>query len=153
MAGSGTVARSRFRPKRPVTWRLDDPSEPNCTSVHPTAGDRSILVRQVVAERPARHPRARPRLGGLGREWRLASEARSLIRWRGDRGRGGRTDARAVREHHAEQTLLERDAEERRRRGVTFRELAAEYLRWLEDVKGAKPSTLRDHRCLLAEPG
>ncbi len=58
-----------------------------------------------------------------------------------------------AREHDAEQTLLERDAEERRRRGVTFRELAGEYLRWLEDVKGAKPSTLRDHRSLLAEPG
>jgi integrase len=58
-----------------------------------------------------------------------------------------------VREHDAEQTLIERDADERRRRGVTFRELALEYLRWLEDVKGAKPSTLRDHRCLLAEPG
>src|SRR5690348_1643061 len=58
-----------------------------------------------------------------------------------------------VREHDAEQTLLERDAEERRRRGVSFRELAAEYLRWLDDVKGAKPSTLGDHRCLLAEPG
>jgi hypothetical protein len=58
-----------------------------------------------------------------------------------------------MREHHAEQTLLERDADERRRRGVTFRELASEYLRWLEDVKGAKPSTLRDHRSLLAEPG
>jgi integrase len=58
-----------------------------------------------------------------------------------------------VREHDAEQTLLERDAEVRRRRGVTFRELAAEYLEWLEQVKGAKPSTLRDHRLLLAEPG
>jgi integrase len=58
-----------------------------------------------------------------------------------------------VREHDAEQTLLERDAEERRRRGVSFRELASEYLSWLDDVKGAKPSTLRDHRCLLAEPG
>jgi len=58
-----------------------------------------------------------------------------------------------VREHDADQTLLERDAEARRRRGVTFRELAAEYLRWLEDIKGAKPSTLRDHRLLLAEPG
>ena len=58
-----------------------------------------------------------------------------------------------MREHDADQTLLERDAEERRRRGVTFRELAGEYLRWLEDVKGAKPSTLRDHRSLLAEPG
>jgi integrase len=58
-----------------------------------------------------------------------------------------------MREHDAEQTLLERDAAERRRRGVTFRELAGEYVRWLEDVKGAKPSTLRDHRSLLAEPG
>jgi integrase len=58
-----------------------------------------------------------------------------------------------VREHDADQTLLERDAAERRRRGVTFRELAAEYLRWLEDIKGAKPSSLRDHRLLLAEPG
>ena len=58
-----------------------------------------------------------------------------------------------VREHDAEQALLERDADERRRRGVTFRGLAAEYVEWLEHVKGAKPSTLRDHRLLLAEPG
>ena len=58
-----------------------------------------------------------------------------------------------VREHDDAQSLLERDAEERRLRGVRFRELAAEYIRWLEDVKSAKPSTLRDHRLLLAEPG
>jgi integrase len=58
-----------------------------------------------------------------------------------------------VRDHDAEQTLVEQDAEERRRRGVTFRELARGYLTWLDDVKGAKPSTLRDHRSLLAEPG
>lgn len=49
--------------------------------------------------------------------------------------------------------LLERNAEERRRRGVTFRELVHEYLCWLDDIKGAKPSTLCHHRCLLAEPG
>jgi integrase len=83
--------------------------------------------------------------------------------WRRRRGRspdGALTEAEAaermlalVREHDAEQTLLERDAEVRRRRGVIFRELADGYVRWLEDVKGAKPSTLRDHRCLLAEPG
>ena len=96
----------------------------------------------------------------LGRAW---VEADGNGGWRRKRGRapeGFLTEAQAaermlalVREHDAEQTLLERDAEERRRRGVTFRELAAEYLCWLEDVKGAKPSTLRDHRCLLAEPG
>jgi hypothetical protein len=57
-----------------------------------------------------------------------------------------------VRLHDAAQTLLEHDADERRRRRVTFCELAGDYLEWLEHVKGAKPSTLRDHRFLLAEP-
>jgi integrase len=58
-----------------------------------------------------------------------------------------------MREHHEDQTLLEVDEEERRRRGVTFRELAQEYLRWVEEVKGAKPSTLRGYRSQLADPG
>lgn len=35
----------------------------------------------------------------------------------------------------------------------TFRRLAHEWLAHLEDVRGAKPSTLRDYRSLLAEPG
>jgi site-specific recombinase XerD len=56
-------------------------------------------------------------------------------------------------DHDAEQTRLEADAEERRRRGVTFRELATEWTEYLEHEKGAKPSTLRDYRWLLAEPG
>jgi hypothetical protein len=34
-----------------------------------------------------------------------------------------------------------------------FREAAVEYLEWLEHVKDAKPSTLRDHGLLLDEPG
>lgn len=49
---------------------------------------------------------------------------------------------------HAEQL-----AEERRNRGVTFREVAHAYMDWLQNVKGAKPSTLRSHRSYLAEPG
>jgi integrase len=36
---------------------------------------------------------------------------------------------------------------------VTFREVANSYLEWLTRVMGAKPSTLRDHAYLLAEPG
>jgi integrase len=101
-----------------------------------------------------------PVIRALGRAW-VDSDGNGG--WRRRRGRsadGALTEAEAaarmlalVREHDAEQTLLERNAEERRRRGVSFRELAAEYLSWLDDVKGAKPSTLRDHRCLLAEPG
>lgn len=31
--------------------------------------------------------------------------------------------------------------------------MARAYVRWLEQVRGAKPATLREHRYLLAEPG
>jgi integrase len=41
----------------------------------------------------------------------------------------------------------------RRERGATVRELAAEWLDYLEREKGAKPSTLLDYRYLLTEPG
>jgi hypothetical protein len=102
----------------------------------------------------------RPVVRAFGRAW---VESDGNGGWRRKPGRapqGVLTEAVAaarmlalMREHDVEQTLLEREAEERRRHGVTFRELAGEYLRWLEDVKGAKPSTLRDHRSLLAEPG
>ena len=46
----------------------------------------------------------------------------------------------------------ERIEQERRRAGVTFREVAHAYLAWLEEVKGAKPATLRQHRSDLGEP-
>lgn len=36
---------------------------------------------------------------------------------------------------------------------ATFRELAADYMHWLETDYGAKPTTLRDHAYKLAEPG
>ena len=55
--------------------------------------------------------------------------------------------------HDEELCRLEADAEQRRRRGVSFRELAAEWIVYLEREKGAKASTLRDYRWLLAEPG
>jgi integrase len=84
-------------------------------------------------------------------------------RWRSRRGRvrgGALTEAQAVermlalvREHHEGQALLEATADERRRRGITFRELAEEYLEWVGEIKGAKPSTLRGYRSQLAEPG
>lgn len=83
--------------------------------------------------------------------------------WRRRRGRpaaGHLTEQEAgaamlalIAEHDAEQTRLEREAEERRRRGATVREVAAEWLEHLARVKGAKPSTLIDYRSILAEPG
>lgn len=104
--------------------------------------------------------RGEPVIRALGRAW---VEPSGPGEWRRKRGRapeGVLTEAEAsarmlalIREHDAEQALLERDADERRRRGVTFRELACDYMRWLEDIDGAKPSTLRDYRSQLAEPG
>lgn len=101
-----------------------------------------------------------PVVRALGRAWVDSDGDGGWRRKRGRAPEGMLTEAEAaarmlaiVREHDAEQTLMERDAEERRRRGITFRELAGEYLEWLEHVNGAKPSTLRDHRLLLAEPG
>ena len=101
-----------------------------------------------------------PVIRALGRAW---VESDGNGGWRRKRGRspdGALTEGEAAarmlelaREHDADQTLIERDAEERRRRGVTFRELAGDYLSWLEEVMGAKPSTLRDYRSQLAEPG
>jgi integrase len=53
----------------------------------------------------------------------------------------------------AEAANLENIAHERRTRGVTFREIAHAYMRWLADVGGAKPSTVRDRESVLGEPG
>jgi hypothetical protein len=55
--------------------------------------------------------------------------------------------------HVAEAADLDRIERECRTRGVTFREVAQTYLRWLADVAGAKPATLRDHGYVLGEPG
>jgi len=71
--------------------------------------------------------------------------------WRMKRGRvddGCLTEAHErmlalVRGHDSDQTLIEQDSSARERRGVTFREVAHDYLIWRAGVRGAKPSTLR----------
>jgi len=83
--------------------------------------------------------------------------------WRPRRGRvpEGHYDAKRATVRMAELISeyaeeAEREAHEdheRRTRPPTFRETAHAYLRWLAEVKGAKPATLRDHRSVLAEPG
>ncbi len=101
-----------------------------------------------------------PVVRSLGRAW---VEPDGSGGWRRRRGRppeGTLTEAEAaarmlqlVKAHDDEQRLLEADADERRRRGMTFRELTSEWMVYLEHEKGLKPSTLRDYSWLLAEPG
>jgi hypothetical protein len=77
----------------------------------------------------------RPVIRALGRAW---VEPGGDGGWRRRRGRapeGTLTESEAsvrmlelVRSHHAEQVELESDERERRRRGVTFRELATDWL-------------------------
>jgi integrase len=61
--------------------------------------------------------------------------------------------AELIAEHELRERAIEAGERERHERGVTFRELAAEWLEHLERERGAKPSTLSDYRYMLAEPG
>jgi integrase len=96
----------------------------------------------------------------LGRAWAEPDGDGGWRRRRGKPADGALTETQAaarmlelVNEHHASQVLLERDTDERRRRGITFRELVHEWLTYLEREKGAKPSTLIDYGWMIAEPG
>ena len=83
--------------------------------------------------------------------------------WRKRRGRRqeGRLDERAatvaavaaMAEHAIELGEGERAKREAEERRVTVRELGQEWLEWLEEVRGAKPSTVRDYAALLRDPG
>ena len=83
--------------------------------------------------------------------------------WRKRRGRcrDGWLDERAA-NLAAEEAMANhfetiRDAEERARveheQELTVRALAQEWLLWLQQVRGAKPATVRDYATLLREPG
>jgi hypothetical protein len=96
----------------------------------------------------------------LGKAWVEADGEGGWKRKRGTPADGALTEPQAtarmlelVREHDEDQNRLEEEAEERCRRGITFRELTAEWLVFLEREKGAKPSTLIDYGWMVAEPG
>jgi integrase len=102
----------------------------------------------------------KPVMRALGRAWAEPDGHGGWKRKRGKAPDGVLTEAQAsarmldlVHEHHVKQERVEQDAEERRRRGVTFRELVREWLVYLEREKGAKPSTLIDYGWMVAEPG
>ncbi|MBA3808936.1 MAG: tyrosine-type recombinase/integrase [Solirubrobacterales bacterium] len=61
--------------------------------------------------------------------------------------------AEMIAEHDREERAIEAGERERRERGVSFREVAAEWLEYLRHERGAKPSTLNDYGYMLAEPG
>ena len=61
--------------------------------------------------------------------------------------------AQLVAEYDAAQREIERARRERRQLGATVRELAAEWLQYVAQEKGAKPATIQDYGYLLAEPG
>ena len=106
-----------------------------------------------------------------GEPWRLKKRRLGLAwqqpdgsgGWRKRKGRcpEGWLDERAANiaavatmEQHAHELA---DEDQRRReaaeRKVTVRELAHEWLCWLEEVKAAKPATVADYRWLLREAG
>ena len=61
--------------------------------------------------------------------------------------------AQVIADHEALEVEIERGERERREAGVSFREVAAEWLEQLEREQGARPSTMRDYRYMLTEPG
>lgn len=135
--------------------QLQTPSEPTTTS------------RPFVRERASgpfwygKWSRSgKPVIRALGPAWVVPDGHGGFKPRRGRPTDGARTEAQAaermlelMREHDAEQTRLEQDADARRRDGITFRELATEYVAWVADVKDASPKTLVGYRSQLAEPG
>ena len=101
----------------------------------------------------------RQRLRRIGPAWLEADGADSWRRRRG-RVRAGYFDekqaivrmAEMIASEAGDQERRARAAEQAKRRVVTFRDVAADWLDWQERVKGARPSTLRDLRSILAEP-
>ncbi len=68
--------------------------------------------------------------------------------------RGANVAAVAAMEAHARELVdVARAERAKAERKLTVRELAAEWLSWLAEVRGAKPSTVRDYEALLREPG
>jgi integrase len=59
----------------------------------------------------------------------------------------------AMKDHAAVLRSAGEQARKEQQRRLTVRVAAREWLTWLEQVRGAKPSTIRDYQTLLREPG
>ncbi len=109
--------------------------------------------------------------GSREEPWRLVKRRLGLA-WQEDDERGGwrkrrgrcpdgwldehaaNLAAAATMEAHAREVAAAQSAARAAaERKVTIRELGVEWLDWLREVRGAKPSTLNDYAALLREPG
>jgi hypothetical protein len=108
---------------------------------------------------------------GSGEPWKMRKQRLGLAwletddagGWRKRKGRcrDGWLDERgahlaaieAMKAHAISVAGAEERARRERERVATVRELSADWLLWLEQVRGAKQSTIRDYRTLLREPG
>jgi integrase len=85
------------------------------------------------------------------RGWRKRT-GRCREGWLGERAANVAAVA-AVEAFRREVAGNQRAARAEAERKVTVRELAAEWLQWVSEVRGAKPSTIQDYQYLLREPG
>jgi integrase len=104
--------------------------------------------------------RGESRYRTLGPAWMDPDGQRGWVKRKGRPPEGWLSEQEAtarmlelVADHDRELSNIEAAREERRRRGVTFRELAGQWLEHLERERGAKPSTVRDYRLMLTEQG
>jgi integrase len=140
--------------------------------VQPSEIEQSNLVLRV---RPGSRGRvywdAQWRVRLPGEPWKLRKkrlglawlEPNGAAGWRKRKGRcrEGWLDERAatlaadeaMRAHAISVAEAEEAARRDNERVATVRELAADWLLWLAQVRGAKPSTIRDYQALLREPG
>ncbi|PZS09211.1 MAG: hypothetical protein DLM64_11055 [Solirubrobacterales bacterium] len=110
---------------------------------------------RTVASEPWRMKKQR-----LGLAW-LEPDGSGGWRKRKGRCRDGWLDERAanlaanyaMKEHAAVLRSVAERARQERERLLTVRVAAREWLSWLDEVRGAKPSTIRDYQTLLREPG
>jgi integrase len=129
----------------------------------PTHSSPTLLVReyngQPFYETKFRHD-GRQVMRRVGPAWLDRDKSGEWVRRRGrlnegfyDEHRANVRAAELVASYIDDAADVARVERERRARGVTFREVAHEYMRWLEEVKGAKPSTLVGHWAVLSESG
>jgi hypothetical protein len=144
----GTLHRScekmvaQLTPTRPARWSWSRAATGRCTRPSGARGRRQVKRRVGPAwlERGVDGKDWRPRRGRMPEGF--LDEKRATVRM-----------AELIAEHEERERATEAGERERREQGVTFRDLAAEWLDHLKRERGAKPSTLSDYRYMLAEPG